>query len=69
VLPNAARRCTDLVCAVIFGLFLAAFLGLLIYGIVTGNYLSVVSVHNGSQQQCNQNPDFYCTSSLTQMAT
>jgi hypothetical protein len=69
VLPDSMRSCTDVVCAVLIALFFCAFVGLMVYGAVEGNYLAAVSIHNVNQVQCNTNADYYCKTVLTQMAT
>ena len=55
------RGCRDIICAILFILFVMAFAGLLIYGIITGSYLSVVSIYNANHVQCNTMEDNYCT--------
>jgi hypothetical protein len=35
--PVQDRQCTDIVCLILFFLFLGAFIGILIYAIVTGS--------------------------------
>ena len=61
LLPNSMRRCTDCLCTIIFTLFFIAFWALLIYSIISGSYLSVVSIYNGDAIRCNTQPEFTCT--------
>ena len=65
VLPNSLRRCQDIMCTVLFVLFFCAFIALLIYGIVAGNFLSIFSIYNADQKQCNTYDDYQCTFIIT----
>ena len=39
---------------------MGSFISLLIYGITTGDLLSLISVYNGAGVRCNENAGFYC---------
>ena len=69
MVSNDKRRCTDILCLILFILALFAFIGLLIYGVISGTPLDVVSVYNSNQVKCRSNPNFKCTTSLIKMAS
>lgn len=69
IVPNELRSCTDIVCAILIFLCIGGFTGLLIYGIIVGNLLSVISIYNGAGVQCNQQSNFYCNYYIIQMVT
>ena len=69
VLPNSMRRCQDIACAVIFLFFVAAFIALLIYGLVSGSFLAVFSMYNVDDKQCNTYDNYYCTFIVMEMGT
>ena len=60
MVPNQLRSCTDVLCAILLFLFIGAFVGLLIYGIITGDFSEIVSVHNSDGVRCDQNPTYPC---------
>ena len=59
-MPNYLRSCTDVICAGVLVLIIGAFVGLLIYGLVAGSPLSVISIYNGSQVRCDLDANFPC---------
>ena len=69
IVANEHRGCTDIVCAILIFLCIGAFVGLLIYGIITGNLLAVISVYNGAGVRCNSQSNFYCKCGIIQTAT
>jgi len=68
-MPNYLRSCTDVVCLGMLVLIIGGFIGLLIYGLVAGSPLSVISIHNGDGVRCDQNANFPCKSRVMQLAT
>ena len=49
-------------------LSILAFIGLLIYGIMSGNFFALVSIHNSDGFRCNTDPTFRCKTYHMQMA-
>jgi len=41
-------------------LFIGAFVGLLVYGLIKGNAVAVISIYNSGGTQCNEQPEYYC---------
>jgi hypothetical protein len=62
IMPNYLRSCTDVVCLGVLVLVIGGFVGLLIYGLVAGSPLSVISIYNGDRVRCDQNANFPCKS-------
>lgn len=60
MIPDNERSCTDIICTILMALSIAAFVGLLVYGIVSGNFFAVVAMHNTDGFRCNTDPDFKC---------
>jgi hypothetical protein len=61
VVQNRLRSCTDILCLALFILFAGAFVGLLIYALVSGNPNKVFNVYNADQKQCYTTADTKCT--------
>jgi hypothetical protein len=68
-MPNYLRSCTDTLCLVLLALALAAYVGLLAYGLIVGDPLAVIAIHNSDGVRCNTNPSFKCTPRPTQTAS
>lgn len=60
ITPNSLRSCTDVICAVLLFIFIGGFIGLLIYGIVSGSASSVISVYNSDGVRCSTDPTYKC---------
>lgn len=60
VVSTAKRQFSDHAWAILFYNIMGSFISLLIYGITTGDLLSLVSVYNGGGLRCNENAGSYC---------
>lgn len=56
--PVQERSCTDIVFLILFCMFLGAFIGILIYAIVTGSPVEAISIHNSDGVACYKNSNF-----------
>jgi hypothetical protein len=69
VVQNPHRSCTDICCLILFLLFVGAFIGLLAYGIISGDPKKVINAYNIQQVQCYNTPSTTCNPPSTQTAS
>jgi len=64
VVSNSDRTCTDTVCVILFLGFFGAFMGLLTYGLISGNVKSVFAIYNSDHIKCDST-NFACNFEIT----